>query len=53
MMSELRKAMSKLDYALPDYIFDSEEGEDIQECIENLWEEIGKIEKLEEEDDER
>tara|TARA_R110000822_G_scaffold102913_1_gene229429 strand:- start:284 stop:433 length:150 start_codon:yes stop_codon:yes gene_type:complete len=45
MMSELRKAMSKLDYALPDYIFDSEEGEDIQECIENLWEEIEKIEK--------
>ena len=43
--SPLREAMSKLDYALPDYVFDSDEGEDIQECIENVWEEIDKIEK--------
>ena len=43
--SSLRKAMSKLDYALPDYVFDSDEGKDIQECIENVWEEIDKIEK--------
>ncbi len=43
--SPLREAMSKLDYALPDYVFDSDEGKDIQECIENVWEEIDKIEK--------
>jgi len=43
--SSLREAMSKLDYALPDYVFDSDEGEDIQECIGNVWEEIDKIEK--------
>ena len=36
---------AKLDYALPDYVFDSDEGEDIQECIGNVWEEIDKIEK--------
>ena len=52
MMSELRKAMSKLDYALPDYVFDSDEGQDIQECIENVWEEIDKIEKQQEKNDE-
>ena len=44
-MSKLREAMSKLDYALPDYVFNSDEGKDIQECIENVWEEIDKIEK--------
>ena len=33
--SPLREAMSKLDYALPDYVFDSDEGQDIPECIEN------------------
>ena len=43
--SSLRKAMSKLDYTLPDYVFDSEEGGDVQECIDNVWEEIDKIEK--------
>ena len=47
--SALRKAMSKLDYAIPDYVFDSDEGSEIAQCISDVWDEIAKVE---EEDDE-
>tara|TARA_R100000656_G_scaffold2702_1_gene4400 strand:- start:273 stop:461 length:189 start_codon:yes stop_codon:yes gene_type:complete len=43
-MSPLRKAMSELDYGLPEYIFDSEEGQSIADLIQKVWEEIDNIE---------
>ena len=42
--SALRKAMSKLDYAIPDYVFDSDEGSEISQRISDVWNEIDKIE---------
>ena len=47
--SALRKAMSKLDCAIPDYVFDDDEGSEISQCISDVWDEIAKVE---EEDDE-
>ena len=46
-MSPLRKAMSELDYGLPEYIFDSEEGQSIADLIQKVWEEIDNVEKRE------
>ena len=43
-VSPLRKAMSKLDYGIPDYIFDSSDGDDIKDLIDNVWEEIDNLE---------
>ena len=45
-VSPLRKAMSELDYALPDYIFDHKEGHKIKDCIDKVWEEIDEVEGL-------
>ena len=42
---DLRKAMSKLDYDIPDYVFDSDEGSKIAQCISDVWDEIDKIEE--------
>ena len=46
-MSPLRKAMSELDYGLPEYIFDSEKGQSIADLIQKVWEEIDNVEKRE------
>jgi len=43
-MSPLRKAMSELDYGLPEYVFDSEEGCEVHDLIQKVWEEIDNIE---------
>ena len=43
-MSPLRKAMSKLDYGLPDYVFDSSDRHKIKDLIDNVWEEIDNLE---------
>jgi len=43
-MSPLRKAMSELDYGLPEYIFDSEEGQSIADLIQKVWDEIDNVE---------
>ena len=43
-VSPLRKAMSKLDYAIPDYVFDSEDGIKIHDLIQEVWDEIDKFE---------
>ena len=45
-VTELRKAMSKLDCAIPDYVFDSDEGSEIAQCISDVWDEIDKVERL-------
>lgn len=42
--SKLRKAMSELDYAIPEYVFDSEEGEQIHNLIQKVWDEIDNLE---------
>tara|TARA_R100000781_G_scaffold55274_1_gene36016 strand:- start:482 stop:658 length:177 start_codon:yes stop_codon:yes gene_type:complete len=42
--SPLRKAMSELDYAIPEYIFDSENGTNIHKLIQKVWDEIDKFE---------
>ena len=42
--SPLRVAMSNLDYGLPEYIFDSEEGREVHNLIQRVWEEIDKLE---------
>ena len=44
-ISPLRKAMSELDYGLPEYIFDSEEGQSIADLIHKVWEEIDSVER--------
>ena len=36
--------MSKLDYAIPDYVFDSEDGIKIHDLIQEVWDEIDKFE---------
>ena len=47
--SKLRKAMSELDYAIPEYVFNSEEGKQIHDLIQKVWNEIDNIEsRLEE-----
>ena len=43
-VSPLRKAMSKLDYAIPDYVFDSKDGKKIHDLIQKVWDEIDKFE---------
>jgi len=43
-VSPLRKAMSKLDYGIPEYVFDSEDGHDVKDLIDNVWEEIDNLE---------
>lgn len=43
-VSPLRKAMSKLDYAIPNYVFDSEDGKKIHDLIQKVWDEIDKFE---------
>ena len=43
-VSPLRKAMSELDYGLPEYIFDSEEGQSIADLIQKVWDEIDNLE---------
>jgi hypothetical protein len=44
-VSPLRKAMSELDYGIPEYVFDSEEGHKVHDLIQKVWDEIDKIEK--------
>tara|TARA_R100001530_G_scaffold116279_1_gene83310 strand:+ start:609 stop:872 length:264 start_codon:yes stop_codon:yes gene_type:complete len=43
--SALRKAMSKLDSAIPDYVFDDDEGSELSQCISDVWDEIAKVER--------
>ena len=43
-VSPLRKAMSELDYAIPDYVFDSEDDNEIADLIQKVWDEIDKLE---------
>ena len=43
--SALRKAMNKLDCAIPDYVFNSDEGIEIAQCISDVWDEIIKVEE--------
>jgi|TARA_R100001530_G_scaffold48582_1_gene36477 hypothetical protein len=43
-ISPLRKAMSELDYGLPEYVFDSEEGNEVHNLIQKVWEEIDNLE---------
>tara|TARA_B100000963_G_scaffold322750_1_gene307018 strand:- start:196 stop:396 length:201 start_codon:yes stop_codon:yes gene_type:complete len=50
-VSPLRKAMSELDYAIPDYVFDSEDGHKIHDLIQKVWDEIDKFEYGEDEDE--
>ena len=44
-ISPLRKAMSELDYGLPEDIFNHEEGHRINDLIQKVWEEIDSVEK--------
>jgi hypothetical protein len=46
-ISPLRKAMSELDYGLPEDIFNHEEGHRINDLIQKVWEEIDSVEKRE------
>jgi len=41
-VSPLRKSMSELDYALPDFPY--EDGHRIKDCIDKVWDEIDKLE---------
>jgi len=50
-VSPLRKAMSELDYAIPDYVFDSEDGNKIHDLIQKVWDEIDKFEYGKDEDE--
>jgi hypothetical protein len=50
--SPLRVAMSELDYGLPEYLFDSEEGRKVHDLIQKVWGEIDKLEYGEEMSDE-
>jgi len=43
-VSPLRKAMSELDYAIPEYVFDSEDGNKIHDLIQKVWDEIDNLE---------
>tara|TARA_R100000963_G_C4634823_1_gene99178 strand:- start:827 stop:1006 length:180 start_codon:yes stop_codon:yes gene_type:complete len=42
--SPLRKAMSELDYGIPEYVFDLEDGKKIHDLIQKVWYEIDKFE---------
>ena len=42
--SPLRKAMSELDYGIPEYVFDSEDGQKLADLITKVWDEIDKLE---------
>jgi len=43
-VSPLRKAMSELDYTIPEYIFNSDDGKQIHDLIQKVWSEIDKVE---------
>tara|TARA_R100000234_G_C4889676_1_gene130902 strand:+ start:296 stop:472 length:177 start_codon:yes stop_codon:yes gene_type:complete len=43
-VSPLRKAMIKLDYAIPEDVFDSEDGNKIHDLIQKVWDEIDNLE---------
>jgi|TARA_R110000868_G_scaffold53988_2_gene169248 hypothetical protein len=44
-VSPLRKAMSELDYGIPEYVFDSEEdGQMLADLITKVWKEIDNLE---------
>ena len=43
-VSPLRKAMSELDYGIPEYVFDSEDGQKLADLITKVWEEIDNLE---------
>ena len=43
-VSPLRKAMSELDYGIPEYVFNSEDGKQIHNLIQKVWNEIDKLE---------
>ena len=43
-VSPLRKAMSELDYAIPEYVFNSKEGKQIHDLIQKVWNEIDNLE---------
>ena len=45
-MSPLRKAMSELDYELPEDIFNHEKGHRIHDLIQKVWEEIDNVEGI-------
>ena len=45
-MSPLRKAMSELDYELPEDIFNHEKGHRINDLIQKVWEEINNVEGI-------
>jgi len=51
--SPLRVAMSNLDYGIPEYVFNSEEGREVHNLIQRVWEEIDKLEYGEEITDDR
>ena len=42
--SPLRVAMSELDYGIPEYVFDSEDGQKLADLITKVWDEIDKLE---------
>ena len=44
--SPLRNAMSELDYAIPEYVFDSKDGKEIHDLIQKVWSEIDKLEGI-------
>ena len=48
-VSPLRKAMSELDYGLPEYIFDSEEGKIVADLIQKVWDKIDNLKYVNEE----
>lgn len=50
-VSPLRKAMSELDYAIPEYVFDSEDRHKIHDLITKVWEEIDNLEYEGDEDE--
>ena len=43
-VSPLRKAMSELDYGIPEYVFDSEDGNKVHDLIQKVWDEIDNLE---------
>ena len=42
-VSPLRKAMSELDYGIPEYVFDSEDGNKLHDLIQKVWDEIDSL----------
>jgi len=45
-VSPLRKAMREIDYAIPEYVFDSKDGKEIHDLIQKVWSEIDKLEGI-------